>query len=218
MYTNKPKISSYQKGKNMDLLSLSKKNQINANNNFAFNYKNDDAIINVLGYVMHTSEEETLIYNGAFGLPLATPDEMAEIFLGIQRLYSKNSGRRIRHECLHLTPEEPIDTEGRNRVIEICCQFALFYYYNGFQVVFSIHKTLNGYHAHYAVNTVNFYDGHKYPASAKLLDYQQNYAATLIGTITQKYSYPSPITWEEFEYSDSLYIPLELFEASCINK
>ncbi len=197
----------------MELTSYSKKNRINENNNLAFNYKNDDAIINVLGYIMHPDEEEAHLYTGALGLPLATPDEMAEIFLGIQRLYSKDSGRRIRHECLRLTSDEVLDINRRNRVIEIFYQFALFYFYNGFQVIFSIHKTSDGYHAHYAINTVDFYDGHKYPGSANLLDYQRSYASTLIGTITQKYSYPAPITWEEFEYSDSLYIPAGLFEA-----
>ncbi len=197
----------------MDLTSYSKKNRINENNNLAFNYKNDDAIINVLGYITHTDGEEAHLYTGALGLPLAAPDEMAEIFLGIQRLYSKDSGRRIRHECLCLSPDEALDINGQSRVMEIFCQFALFYFYNGFQVVFSIHKTSDGYHAHYAINTVSFYDGHKYPGSVKLLDYQRNYAAALIGTITQKYFHPAPITWEEFEFSDSLYIPTGLFEA-----
>ena len=124
----------------MELVNLLKKNQINANNNLSFNYKNDNVIINILEYALHTSKKDKLIYNGAFDLPLATPDEMAEIFLGIQRLYSKNSHRRIRHEFLHPTLEEPIDTEGRNRVVEICCQFALFYFYSEFQVVFSVHR------------------------------------------------------------------------------
>ena len=198
----------------MELVNLAKKNQRNDQKNLAFNYRNEDAIVKVLGYVTCADESETCLYTGALGLPLGTPDDMAAVFLGVQRLYSKDSGRRVRHECLHLTYEETMDKEGRNRAVEIFCQFALFYYYSGFQTVFSVHHTLDGYHAHYAVNTVSFCDGHKYPGSAALLDYQREYAMGLIGTITQKYCTPSPISWEEFEFSDSLYIPPGLLGAT----
>lgn len=196
----------------MELVNLVKKNQRNDQKNLAFNYRNEDAIVKVLGYVTCADESEACLYTGALGLPLGTPDDMAAVFLGIQRLYSKDSGRRVRHECLHLTPEEPIDTKGRNRAVEIFCRFALYYYYSGFQTVFSVHRTPDGYHAHYAVNTVSFCDGHKYPGSAALLNYQRQYASSLIGNITEKYAIPAPISWEEFEFSDSLYIPIGLFQ------
>ena len=60
---------------------------------------------------------KTFLYAGTLGLPLGTPNEMTDIFLGIQRLYSKDSGRRIRHECLFLTLDEAFDTKEKTRCL-----------------------------------------------------------------------------------------------------
>lgn len=197
----------------MELISFAKKKVINDAGNFSYNYKNEDAIIRLLTYISQPEDKETLIHMGALGLPLASPAEMAEIMIGVQRIYAKDSGRRIRHECLHIPISEATDQKGSLRIWEISFQFALFYYYNGFQVVFAIHAAGQDYHIHYAINTVSFCDGHKYRTNCDLFEYQRNYAASLIGTITQKLVPKTIITWEEFEFSDSLYIPPELFQA-----
>lgn len=116
--------------------------------------------------------------------------------------------RQKRHESLHMTFDETMDRTGQNRALEIFFQFALFYYYNGFQTIYCVHQTQEGFHAHYAINTVSFCDGHKYHGNDTLLNYQKNYAACLIKSITQKTAYPAQkITWEEFAFSDSLSIP-----------
>lgn len=202
----------------MEIMSFTKKNQRNQNNNPSFNYQNEDAILKVIAFLFSPNEEEKSLTINALGLPLGTPEAMAEIFLNVQRLYSKDSGRRIRHESLHLTFDEAMDKKGQNRALEIFFHFALFYYYHGFQTVYSVHQTQGGFHAHYAINTVSFCDGHKYHGNDALLRYQENYAACLIESITQKPAHPvQKITWEEFEYSDFLAIPEGLIHASLTN-
>lgn len=202
----------------MEIMSFTKKNQRNQNNNPSFNYQNEDAILKVIAFLFSPNEEEISLTINALGLPRGAPEAMAEIFLNVQRLYSKDSGRRIRHESLHLTFDDAMDKKGQNRALEIFFHFALFYYYHGFQTVYSVHQTQEGFHAHYAINTVSFCDGHKYHGNDALLHYQENYAACLIESITQKPAHPvQKITWEEFEYSDFLAIPEGLIHASLAN-
>ena len=77
-----------------------------------------DAILKVIAFLFSLNEEEKQLTLNALGLPLGTPEEMVDIFLTVQRLYSKDTGRRIRHESLHLTFDEAMDRTGQNRALE----------------------------------------------------------------------------------------------------
>lgn len=99
-------------------------------------------------------------------------------FLETQKLYKCYRGIRASHEWVLFNLGETLDGYGRNQIIDIVYQFALWYFQQGFQVVFAIHIDTEYSYIHYVINSVNFITGRKYSLNTRiLLKNTQSYSA-----------------------------------------
>ena len=187
------------------------KKYINENNNPSWPYKNNNAIYNVINYILNTPNE--IVYADALGLRLASVDEMAWTFEYIQTLYNKTTGCRIRHEVLIFDdPTEYIDLNGYSKLSELAYGMAEYYYRSGFQTVFSVwpyDKDLRRKlpEIHFAVSTVSVCDGHKYHTNRYIRAEQEVYFNDVIAFLTGKTVNVPVIGEDEPDYSDMLYYP-----------
>ena len=79
----------------------------------------------------------------------------------VQRAFGKESGVRIRHSVLAFSPREVITY----RQVSIIAQEAIRFYSPQYQILASVHDNRPHPHVHFAMNTVSFLDGHKYPGT-----------------------------------------------------
>lgn len=138
------------------------------------NYTNPKAVEYLIRYITRTRYNEgrggDLVTSGAVGAVnyLSVGDTIRQ-FLYVQNAYGINSrkGRRMYHEVFNLRSDETNPLENYpGHFWEIgmeCCQV---YYRMGFQSVFALHWEEGGrYHFHFAVNSINYMDGHKWHTS-----------------------------------------------------
>lgn len=138
------------------------------------NYRNPNAVENLIHYVTRTrgneDREQDLISYGAAGagyyLP---PNDIIRQFLYVQYVYGINrrGGKRMYHEVFNLYDCE-VEELGydRGQLWLVGMECSQIYFQMGFQAVFAIHwEPDKHYHLHFAVNSINFIDGHKWHTS-----------------------------------------------------
>lgn len=134
------------------------------------NYKNIQAVENVLQYILRIRPNEKrrqdLLTYGGKGIPLfLSPDDIINQFLYVQNLYLINSrkGIRIYHEVLSFTDSE-YERLGYdiNLIYQIAMRCSEEYFNRGHQVVFAIHyESEKHLHIHFAINSINYITGKK---------------------------------------------------------
>ena len=153
-------------------------------------YPNEPEIIEIyLTYITRTRQivSYPAAYVGYFGFkPYASIDDLVQGFLETQALYRCRTGIRARHEWVSFKAGETLDGYGRNRVVDIAYQFALWYFKQGFQVVFAIHTDTEYLHIHYVINSVNFLTGRKYHSNTHVLLNEKKYLEDVIQYCTGK--------------------------------
>lgn len=138
------------------------------------NYRNKNAVSNVIHYITRTREDESqrgdlLGYGGVGVANDLHPDYMVRQFLYVQKIgqIERRRGRRIYHEVFNFYDHEIILW---NLTPEELYQFAYscsrVYFEKGFQTVFAIHhEPGKRYHIHFAVNSISFVDEKKWHTS-----------------------------------------------------
>ena len=135
------------------------------------NYTNPQAVKFVIDDIFRTRINEKyrdqLLAYGGIGVNYKLPVEyIIKSFEYVQNVYDidKRKGRRMYHEIFWFSQDELLRL---NRNVQRMWNFAeecarVAYYEKGFMVLFAIH-TDNEYkcHIHFAVNTINYMDGHK---------------------------------------------------------
>lgn len=133
-------------------------------------YSNSEAVSNVVHYILwdRSSEQDTsrLVSIGGCGVAYYDSPEMCILQMErVQYAYGITSrgGKRLLHEIYELTPQESaLLMNDRKRLMELSFQMANYYYGQGHQVLYAVHEGNGGYHIHFAVNAVNFWNGHKW--------------------------------------------------------
>lgn len=113
-------------------------------------YFNEKAMVNVIDYICRGG------YTGGLGV---NPECAALQMSLVKRLWYKEEGRQIRHFILSFSNKEPVD---HDTLMAYGYATACYYFKKGFQVLFGVHYNTLHHHLHFAVNTVNFRDGHMY--------------------------------------------------------
>lgn len=167
------------------------------------NYKNNNALENVLRYIWRIRERETrdneLLGYGGYGIPLYV-DKVATItaFLKVQDMYNINSrgGRRMNHEVLNFSVKEMEELNYDINVLDsIAKECAEVYFKTGFQVAYAIHYDpgKNSYHIHFAINAINYVNRKKFHRSLEDRAYRENSFNEIInlykGYISQQKAY-----------------------------
>lgn len=125
-------------------------------------------IEHLLRYVTRTngSNAEDLVGTGCRGVQLSRGIETAiSQFKQVQGAYDKGfkkSKRHCFHEVFAFSPEIS-GLLADELVMDMAREMSLFYWDNGFQVVYGAHQTEDGkYHIHFALNAVNIRTGKKW--------------------------------------------------------
>lgn len=138
------------------------------------NFKNTDAVENLIHYITRTRGNENragdlVTYGAAGACCYQSAEDIIQQFKYVQNTYRINSrkGRRMYHEILTLFDHEAgwlnYDPVWFWRVGTECCQV---YFQMGFQAVFAVHyEESKHYHFHFAVNSISFIDGRKWHTS-----------------------------------------------------
>lgn len=152
-----------------------KGNQHDKNEHFKHkNYTNQNAVEKLIRYVTRTRADEyrqndLIIYGAVGAVDYLSVEDIIQQFCYVQNAYGINrrQGRRMYHEVFNLSDYEAMPFCNKiSHLEEIgreCCQC---YYVMGFQVVFAVHwEQQKRLHFHFAVNSINFKDGHKWHSS-----------------------------------------------------
>ena len=143
---------------------------------FFDNYSTKQEVEWLIKYITRTKENgnaEDLMMCGAFGVPYGVDsDQIIKIFLTEQYFFNGEGdiGPRLFHEIFWLTEEETqiiMQSIKWEYLIYYLAEHAAYVYFSkGFQVVYAVHLKGRGdkqkLHIHFAVNTVNFFTGHKF--------------------------------------------------------
>ena len=188
------------------------KSEQNENGNYCWGYKDFEAIKNVISYIL--SPNFPIIDFKAIGLPISDIEEMALLIDNYQKLFKKDTGRRIRHETLTFdSKNEFIRPDGQNMLLTIAYACACYYYSMGFPTIYSIwsndKNSIRGIpEIHFAISTVSIIDGHKYHINLTEKAQLEQYFNSLICYYTSNlFKMPLP-PFDEPDYSDFMYYPV----------
>ena len=123
-------------------------------------YKNKDAIKNVITYILGKGKENKTPNNifGALGVDYENINLTISQFEKIQRVYRKDSGKRILHIVVGFSKKEAFSLQ---QYLSIGYDIAKLFG-GEHQVFFGLHENRkNKMHIHFAVNPVNVYTGEK---------------------------------------------------------
>lgn len=159
------------------------------NDNYKYK-KTDPQIIEIyLRYITRTrsTDQYPAAYVNYIGFrPYATIEELISDFHQTQMVYGCNSGIRARHEWISFAEGETVDIKGVDRIVDIANMFALWYYNQGFEVVYAVHTDSEYNHVHYVLNSVNFITGKKYHSNRNVLYHERLFLDGLVRWLTGK--------------------------------
>ena len=114
-------------------------------------YRDDAAVRHVTDYIL-----EHAVAVGGYGL---SPEYPIPCMKGLKRAWNKDSGSRLCHYVITLTPRE----EYCFSIDELLSLGTAFSRMLGeYQTVYAVHANTRHLHLHIVMNTVSFLDGHKY--------------------------------------------------------
>lgn len=125
-------------------------------------YENEDAVENVISYIMRLNNYNLM---GGYGILVTTPFNIAEQFYHVKEAYGKNGGKQILHivfsveRTLFFTP-----VQVRNLGYMLADYFG-----KERQVIFAVHDDTEQLHIHMGINTVAYTNG-RYCAYFELED------------------------------------------------
>ncbi len=130
-------------------------------------YSNKDAVEKVLRYITRTrfneKDQHHLKAYGIFGaIGYGSIDDIITEFENVLRIHSV-TGRRLYHFVFNFTElEHAFLGKNYDLFYRIGYAQANWFFSQGYQTVFAVHDDIDkAVHIHYAVNAINFIDGHK---------------------------------------------------------
>lgn len=156
-------------------------------NNYEYGPNKKEIIEIYLRYITRTRvrDKYPAAYVGYLGFsPYASVEKLIEEFKELQASYRSYTGILARHEIVSFDQGDTLDAFGRQKIISIAYQFALWYFNQGFQVVFAIHLDTDHLHIHYVLNTVNFFTGNKYHSNKNILKIERKYLEDVVRYLT----------------------------------
>lgn len=132
-------------------------------------YKNSDAVLNLLNYITDYCKSEGLVYGYN-----VIPEFAAQMFMSVKYLYNKTDGRQAIHFILSFSHDEVMTPE---ILFELSKRIAWYFY--GYQVVFAVHTSQSCLHTHFMVNTVSFIDGSRLECNKKFKDELYKYCTNI---------------------------------------
>lgn len=173
------------------------------------NYSNVDAVENLLRYITRTRKNEDrkddLINYGAMGTDyFHSVDNMIQQFRYIQYIHGINTrrGRRMYHEILNLKDCEFERLAHSSEMLwQVGMECSQVYYQMGHQTVFAVHwEPVKRCHIHFAVNTINFWNGRKWHTTLPEIKQREG----MFNEILRKYQIMATGAIEPLEFVSSV--------------
>lgn len=120
-------------------------------------YHDENSLYHVIAYCCNPEKTKSGLIGG-FGISL---HDAAAQMDGLAQAYGKANGIRLRHMVLSFEPGERISPQ---KVYQVAYQLA-WYYGQEYQILFAVHEDKPHRHIHFIMNTVSYWDGHKYPGT-----------------------------------------------------
>ena len=122
-------------------------------------FKDDNSVKCLIDYI---TDPEAIAPGYIYGGAVSNDPETAIIEMQqIQRDFGKESGVRMRHSVLAFSPREAITY----RQVGVIAREAIRYYSPKYQILAAVHDNRQHAHIHFAMNTVSYLDGRKYPGT-----------------------------------------------------
>lgn len=131
------------------------------------NYKNNDAVENLVNYITTSPYYDTCGWNGCFLYPGQNIAEgISNSFHAVKNVYYKNNGKMVQHIIIGFSETDCITGP---EVSSIAGLISLKFFLRGYQNFWGIHfgsdSNESYWHIHIAVNSVNMMNGCKYVPS-----------------------------------------------------
>lgn len=156
-------------------------------NNYIHRPSEKEIIEIYLRYITRTrvTDKYPAAYVGYLGFgPYASIENLIEGFKEVQATHRSYTGVLARHEIVSFDQGDTLDVLGRQKIVSIAYRFALWYFNQGFQVVFAIHLDTDHLHIHYVLNTVNIFTGNKYHSNKNILKIERKYLEDVVKYLT----------------------------------
>ena len=132
-------------------------------------YKNSDAVEKTIKYITRTGLDpargkEPPLYVGAYGTP-ADVSGMIMSFLAVKKLHCNVGGRQLYHMIFGFTAEEEKLLMQTGMLCTFADTIAYYFYQQGYQTVYAVHRNDVSLHMHIAINSVNYVTGTKFQIS-----------------------------------------------------
>ena len=121
------------------------------------NYRNSDAVKNVVNYILNEKKTPDGII-GAKGVLAINKKSIIEDMLKVQHHYRKCNGKRAVHFWLSFSNKEAC-VLAKLEYLKI--GYAIMDFFEGYQAVFALHQNTGNPHIHFCINPVNYYTGRK---------------------------------------------------------
>ena len=129
-----------------------------------YHFRTEDDVRRLVHFMFRGNElSRKPFYTSGRGVLIQYGEEyIFNSFMYVQFIYNKLSGLRVREQILMVTKDELDSRNFINQIIALADRFSDYYFYQGFQCIYSIFEQEDRYSIVYAINSVSYQDGHKY--------------------------------------------------------
>lgn len=142
-------------------------------------YEHPLALKGLIKYILTDKDTKghTRYYDGCYLNPENAEHEM----MNVKQYFRKTQGRQARHFIVSFDDYVCMGSQADHLARQIC-----EYYYNTFQIMYSVHEDTDNYHIHFVMNTVSWVDGHMFSEGPAELQQFKNYVNNLCNTFVKE--------------------------------
>lgn len=154
------------------------------------NYRNSDARLNAVRYILNTQKMKSMVHGGT-NLEHIDPHDpfgIAEQMDAVAAQFGKTNGVQLRHFIFSFDRYCQVSPQQVGQI----AQSLAYFLGREYQTVFAVHENTDYLHFHLISNAISFIDGHRYAGSKAEFYALQNYMKQVLrsyGINTLIYSY-----------------------------
>lgn len=142
-------------------------------------YEHPLALKGLIKYILTDKDTKgnTRYYDGCY----INPENVEREMMDVKQYFRKTQGRQARHFIVSFDDYVCMGRQADHLARQIC-----EYYYNTFQIMYSVHEDTDNYHIHFVMNTVSWVDGHMFSEGPAELQQFKNYVNNPYNTFVKE--------------------------------
>ncbi len=154
------------------------------------NYRNSDARLNAVRYILNTQKMKSMVHGGANleNIDPHDPYDIAEQMNAVAVQFGRPNGVQLRHFIFSFDRYCQVSPQQVGQI----AQSLAYFLGREYQTVFAVHENTDNLHFHLISHAISFIDGHRYAGSKAEFYALQNYMKQVLrsyGISTLIYSY-----------------------------